>query len=232
MSRKQSYKIRKYDKIRESNVRVFEHTLEVSQKVYPFQGISYVVTEDQLPEILENAATKQGILCGTRDEDCIVTLQNLVKEGKQAGLINMACPHKPGGGVTTGASAQEEQLCRCSNLYSALKNVTYPIKEFSCIVSTQVEFFKDEYYDSCKPFSSTVLSVAAYKLTDPKHFDDKCREGTVKKIRILLASAIKAGCTDLILSALGCGAYKVDTKSFYNLFRIPRMLWQNCLIRF
>lgn len=40
--------------------------------------------------------------------------------GKKIGVLNFANPIEPGGGVLRGASAQEEYLCRATNLYPCL----------------------------------------------------------------------------------------------------------------
>jgi uncharacterized protein (TIGR02452 family) len=182
---------------------VFEHTLQCF-KIYPYDGSWFRISEELTND--EGQATKSGEI-SVQAENCLDVAHQLVKQGFSVGMINMANAHHPGGGIKKGSKAQEEDLCRCSNLYDSLSRFLYPMKEFECFVSKDVEFFKDKDYQKIKPWKCTILSISAYRLDSPKKFTSLMYEGTKRKIRILLKAALEAGVTHLVLSALGCGAF-------------------------
>lgn len=77
--------------------------------------------------------------------------------GKRVCVMNFASASNPGGGVTRGASAQEECLCRCSTLYPCLDNEPMwkgfykphrsagdPLHNDDCIYTPDVVVFKSD----------------------------------------------------------------------------------------
>ena len=60
------------------------------------------------------------------NQDCILATRDLVEQGFNPALLNMASLYHPGGGVLTGSSAQEEDLCRRSNLVISLYQFSLP----------------------------------------------------------------------------------------------------------
>lgn len=128
------------------------------------------------------------------NQDCILATRDLVKQGFNPALLNMASLYHPGGGVLTGASAQEEELCRRSTLaislyqfslpggrYGDLADMVrvkrraerYPMDNtYGGIYSPGITFFratKDEGYALMdEPFSAAVISVASLNY-NPKH---------------------------------------------------------------
>lgn len=129
------------------------------------------------------------------NEDCVLAAKKLVSESLNPAMLNMASLHHPGGGVIDGSGAQEESLCRRSNLSVSLYQFSlsggrhgdlaelvgvrrregkgYPMDErFGGIYSPEVCFFRDTedtgYSLLEEPFFISVISVAAINY-NPKH---------------------------------------------------------------
>ena len=141
--------------------------------------------------------------------DCVTAARKFIEKGCNVAMLNMASFSTPGGGVQKGSRAQEEHLCRLSNLFPMLNELKYPWKEFDCFAHKGVSFVRDEEtFDFLKkPWKCDIISVAGYKLNSPKQFTKETFEKTVKKIQQIVEMAIKLKTQVLILSPLSCGAY-------------------------
>ena len=128
------------------------------------------------------------------NQDCILVTRDLVEQGYNPALLNMASLYHPGGGVLQGSSAQEEDLCRRSTLaislyqfslpggrYGDLADMVgvkrraerYPMDNtYGGIYSPGITFFRgtrDEGYVLLdNPFQAAVISVASLNY-NPKH---------------------------------------------------------------
>lgn len=173
------------------------------------------------------------------------TFQALI-ERKEAGAnpvgINMANRYTPGGGVVQGCPAQEEALCRRSNHYLALKEKQYPLPEFGGIYSPHVKIFRNDekegYSFMDKPIEVALVATAAYDLRTSSHdrtqvglpkffayMDEqellacsKYAEGMKAKIRNMLRIMASKGHPQIVLGALGCGAFENPPKVVANFF--------------
>ena len=148
-------------------------------------------------------------------------------------VLNFASARYPGGGVKTGASAQEECLCRCSTLYFAISEKN-TVKNFhqkhdfmirngqmdftyndDCIFSPDIVVFKSDdgayrYLSEDKQYQVDVITCAAPNLNrlHTGITESKLREIHESRARRILDIAKSENEEVLVLGAFGCGAFR------------------------
>ena len=183
--------------------------------------------------------------CPRPYDESVVYVQNIdcLQKAKELGpdcaVLNMASFIKPGGGVRNGSMAQEEELFRRTNLSRALyrfygsesetydiqaSRFQYPIPKFGGIYTPKITVFRHalSYSFLERPFQCSVISVAAIKNPEKDKNGLMTEEAitiTKGKIRAILRIALINGHGKLVLSALGCGAYKNNPTQVAQAFK-------------
>lgn len=154
------------------------------------------------------------------------TAKEYVGQGK-IGVLNFANPHNPGGGVVNGAMAQEECLCRSSNLYPCLltpqakndyydynKQITNTFFSDRIVYTDSVTVFKTDdeipvLMTENEWFDVSVLTCAAPYIAKRKYTNKAALKEIFKnRIKNIFSVAIDNNIEILILGAFGCGAFK------------------------
>lgn len=146
--------------------------------------------------------------------------------GKVA-VLNFANPETPGGGVQFGAMAQEECLCRSSNLFACIsasnvfeeyygyhRSVRSHFYTDRLIYTKEVTVFKD---DNLVPqmlpendwFEVDVITCAAPYIAKRKYTNTVALCSLFKnRIKNIFEAALDNNVDVLVLGAFGCGAFK------------------------
>lgn len=160
------------------------------------------------------------------ETDCLEAARALVKKGLQVCVLNMANQYNVGGGYGHGAGAQEEDLCRRTDLLKSLPSkqnydANDGFEEFSVLYSEGVTVFRKGLADGYKidkpedRFRINVVSSAAYNLKSERNTNNsdtpEYELGMKRKIRGQLRAAKANHDRALVLSAFGCGAFGNDS---------------------
>lgn len=146
------------------------------------------------------------------------------KEGLNPLVLNMASDFKPGGGVGSGSSAQEECLFRRSNAHLTHPEEWYPLETDEVIYSPEVYIVKKSDYELLnRSEQSSVGMVAVPALRKPKLIKGTYRESDIDIMTNKIESIFKIGILknhdSLVLGALGCGAFKNPPGEVASIFQ-------------
>ena len=230
---------------REDRVRVFRDTMDmIGADRSLMRSVSNSVLHtafyaaDETPTLPENPHYETKI--GLSTERSFEAAARLHRElpGKRIAVLNFASATNPGGGVTEGASAQEESLCRCSTLYCCLtepvliekfydlKGINGSMYSDRCLYTPDVTVIKsDEELPKALPaeerFNVDIITCAAPNLQSPaeKTVPEKLFLLHIARAMRVLTAAARGGASVLVLGAFGCGAFRNDPKTVAKAFR-------------
>lgn len=174
--------------------------------------------------------------------DCLYVAKELVDDGFYPAVVNFASFKVPGGGVRGGSAAQEENICRRSNLYASIfrfddylakeyglspKKDKYPLPVHNgAIYSPSVTVFRasedKEYEFLDEPFMIDVITIAALshpELTKDGHLNGRAKDITREKVRTMLNLALYWDNDSIVLGAFGCGAFANPPEDVAQIFK-------------
>ena len=150
-------------------------------------------------------------------------VSNLLSKYYKVAALNFADGKKPGGWPEYGCLTQEENICRCSNMYEALisdkcKKEYYQVnrnndRDGLCtdtvIYLPNVTIFKDDrdYLELESPFKYDIITCPAPSC---HLYPNQALFIYDRRIEQIVLSAIKNNVECLVLGAWGCGAFRQD----------------------
>jgi uncharacterized protein (TIGR02452 family) len=155
--------------------------------------------------------------------------QCIKKDARNVMVLNMASVWKPGGGVRTGKTAQEEVIFRRTNAFMTHPESYYPLEDWEMIYSPEVHVVRDSSYKFLPEKEQRIISMLAlpairnpqiyiengiYYYTNSEDYDLMS-----KKIESIFLIGIHEKKEVLILGALGCGAYHNPVDAVLEIFQ-------------
>lgn len=181
--------------------------------------VAACLAKKSIPPWLELPARPELRFESTRvqvtNETTLGAALRLIELGLRPLVLNFANGISPGGGFLTGATAQEESLCRCSSLYWTLVGEPMYLHHTNqhelestnwAIVSPKVPFLCN---DSQQPFDKPIL-IDVITCAAPYAFSvgqPRSRELLRDRIQRVLHIAAVHNYESLVLGAWGCGAF-------------------------
>jgi uncharacterized protein (TIGR02452 family) len=235
-----------HNDIKQYNIGIFENTMDVIKKDSALVESINKSIKNQLfylnPVDIKSIMPKHDTDCPvtvTRERSIECAMKWVKRDGARSkvAVLNFASATRPGGGVATGSSAQEECICRCTTLYPCLttkeaevrfydphrKNVG-PLHNDDIIYTPDVAIIKNDDYDLLRePLFIDVITCAAPNLREknvskynqerepaPDISPEELKALHVARARQILNAAVQNFVDVLVLGAFGCGAFRND----------------------
>lgn len=239
---------------RKSRIMMAQHTLAAikkgqytspSDKLVDFaeaQQAAKAGTKVYRPEELETLDEQIQQKLEELNHDCTIEVRRMDSLSAAAVLApqyrtvvhNFASAKNPGGGFLTGAKAQEEDLSRCSGLYTCLTDkaqVYYNANRKSgtafytdhIVYSPQVPVIRNHEGELLEePWYADFVTVPAVNAgavhKNEKHFIEDIESVMRGRLYYMLGIAMLNGAEAVVTGAWGCGVFQNDTAMVARLF--------------
>ena len=242
-----------YYQVKELRAKEFRNTVElVNQGYYVTENgnrnefpdasdmMRGTVFYDREIPVIEKGQSGEQTIVEVRNIDCLYAGVELKEQGYNPAVLNMASRRNPGGGVATGAGAQEETLFRRTNLFRSLYQFApyaeqygvrrshhqYPLdRNFGGVYTPDAVYFRESeqkgYALLDKPVSLSFITMAGMNrpdLTIGGMIANHHIEPIKNKIRTIFRIGLVYGHDSLVLGALGCGAFCNPPRHVARLF--------------
>lgn|SRR3990167_275541 len=174
---------------------------------------------------LESLQTKPGpTMVIVEDCDTLDMMVDFVGEGLNPLVLNMCSDRKPGGGVRTGARAQEECIFRRTNAFLTYEDEWYPLGSKNLIYSPEITMYRDSDYKVLRQKDyRTFAMIGVSAVRNPRLIGDRYsprdKDMMDNKIDSIFSVAVKHGHDSLVLGAIGCGAFNNPPGEVANIFK-------------
>ena len=214
---------RSYNNGNQQLIDVWNHTKEyfnVKKRPIPPSTKMNIYSLEEIPDNKDIVDTHT---IEVMNEDSFNLAINYVGQGLKPLVLNMASDYKPGGGVASGKTAQEEELFRRSNAHLTHLSAWYPLYEHEIIYSPEVTIIKDTRNNNYELIDEVkVAMVACAAIRNPKLVKNQYSSHDYQlmsdKIESLFMLGIKYKHDALVLGALGCGAFNNPPTEIAKIF--------------
>lgn len=159
------------------------------------------------------------------NQDTVDAGIELKKQGLNPVLLNFSDDVFAGGYVGHGSGAQEESIFRRSNYHLTLLQDFYPLSDTELVYSPEVTIFKESEANKWKVMDDpvTLTSIACPAIKRPQATNDRLNADDtarfVKKIEMILRTALRYNHDSIVLGAFGCGAWGNPPQHVAEIFK-------------
>lgn len=162
-----------------------------------------------------------------------VNNQDILSSNMEKAVVLVFCSAKnPGGGVTSGSIAQEEEISRTTSWYfHAIKSKGFYQQKGACALNTDLALYvkkgyvlKNEYHQTISPKECSFIGMTAPNITGMESQGKKINHAEInevmrRRIELVLKLAQLSGKTRCILGAWGCGVFGMNPNTVAKLFK-------------